>query len=205
MHLLRIARPACSFLLLVTILTGQQPSGSNAPNSVEPKLPVINYDACPGRSRKVPHWKIERKAPIYSSWNVRRVVIGTANAGDEVTVISGVTVTIKPDRVSVTRPIPDLSLKPGETFLRYDTFGEGDANIWSHGVWHKDIDMSRTTEKDGSGCGNTECNSMVIENGTRERWVQVKTRAGATAWMLDWKSTHDSFLDSGNFANLCAG
>jgi len=197
-----IARRVCSFLLLATLVTAQ---GLPASESAEPKLPVINYDACPGRNRKVPHWKIERQTPIYSSWDLRRVVIGTAKPGEEVTVLAGVTVTRKPDRVSVIRPIPDLSLKPGDTFLRYDTFGEGDANIWVHGVWHKDIDLSRTTEKDGAGCGNSECDSIVVENGIRERWVQVKTRAGATAWMIDWTFTGDTFSDSGNFAILCAG
>ena len=192
--------------MLATILAAQRPSASNSPKSAlaEPKLPVINYDACPGRNRNVDHWKIERKAPIYSSWNLGQVVIGTAKPGDEVTVIGGVTVTRKPDRVSVIRPIPDLSLKSGDTFLRYDTFGEGDANIWVHGVWHKDISMWRTIEKGGGGCG-ADCDSIVVENGIRERWVHVKTKAGTTAWMLDWKSTGDIFWESGNFDSLCAG
>ena len=208
MYLLRtIARRVCSFLLLAMILAAQRPSASNSAKSglAEPKLPVINHDACPGRNRKVPHWKIERNAPIYSSWNFRRVVIGTAKPGEEVTVIAGVTVTRKPDRVSVIRPIPALSLKPGDTFLRYDTFGEGDANVWVNGIWHKDINMWRTIEKDGAGCRTDDCDSIVVENGTRERWVQVRTKTGTTAWMLDWKSSGDSFSDSGNFANLCAG
>jgi hypothetical protein len=194
-------------LLFVTILTAQQASAPNSPKSesAEPNLPVINYDACPGKNRKVPRWKIKRKAPIYSSWNLRRVVTGTAKPGEEVTVLAGVTVTRKPDRVSVIRPMPDLSLKPGDTFLRYDTFGEGDANIWVNGIWHKDINMWRTTEKNGTGCGNSDCDSIVVANGMRERWVRVKSAAGAIGWMQGSKSTGDTFWDSGNFDSLCAG
>ena len=68
------------------------------------------------KNRVVPRWKIGRRAQVYSSWQNQRIVIGMLKAGEEVTVLAGVNVTRKPDKVSVVRPVPDLSLKPGDIF-----------------------------------------------------------------------------------------
>ena len=109
-------------LLLATIATAQQTPPARSTNSSfsEPKLPVIDYDACPGKGRVVPNWKIKRNSPAYSSWQDRRTQTGTLKAGDKVTVLAGVNVTRKPDRILVTRSFPDLGLEPGDIILRYE-------------------------------------------------------------------------------------
>jgi hypothetical protein len=197
------------FLLLATIATAQQtpPSTSTDSTIPEPKLPVIEYDACPGKGRIVPNWKISRNSPVYSSWQDQRTQTGTLKAGEKVTVFAGVNVIREPDRILVTRPFPDIYLKPGDIILRYGYLGEGFANIWAKGVGHKEYDLGRTTEKDGkAGCqAQDECNSKVIEEGIKERWVQVKTSDGHTGWVLASKVTRGTFWDGGNFDSLCAG
>lgn len=165
---------------------------------------MIDYDACPGKNRIVPGWKIEREAPIYSSWQDKRVLMGTLKAGEEVTVLAGLDVTRKPDKVSIIRSIPALSLKPGDIILRYGYGSEGFANFWVKGAWQKD-DYFGTTEKDGSGCRASECESVVMEDGIKESWVQVKTNTGAVGWTLVAKSSLGIHWFSGNFSNLCAG
>jgi hypothetical protein len=197
------------FLLLATIATSRQtPPGTSTDSTIsEPKLPVIEYDACPGKGRIVPNWKISRNSPVYSSWQDQRTQTGALKAGEKVTVLAGANVIREPDRILVTRPFPDIYLKPGDIVLRYGYLGEGVANVWAKGVWHKDFDLGRTTEKDGkAGClAQDECNSKVIEEGIKEQWVQVKTSGGHTGWELASKVTRAVFWDSGNFDSLCAG
>jgi hypothetical protein len=197
------------FLLLATIAMAQQTPPATSTNSSipEPKLPVIEYDACPGKGRIVPNWRIKRNSPVYSSWQGQRAQTGTLKRGEKVTVLAGVNVTQKPDRILVTRSFPDIGLEPGDFILRYEQLAEGEANMWANGVWHQAYDLSRTTSKDGrTGClAQDRCNSKVIEDGTMERWVQVKTSSGNSGWVLAFKVTSGVFWDSGNFDSLCAG
>jgi hypothetical protein len=197
------------FLLLATIATAQQTPPVTSTNSSisEPQLPVIEYDACPGKGRIVPNWKIKRNSPVYSSWQVRRTQTGTLKVGEKVTVLAGVNVTRKPDRILVTRSLSDIGLEPGDIILRYEQLAEGEANMWAKGVWHQAYDLSRTTSKDGkTGClAQDRCNSKVIEDGTMEQWVQVKTSSGQTGWVLVFKVTRGVFWTGGNFGSLCAG
>jgi len=188
------------------IATSQQAPPITSTNSrvSEPKLPVIEYDACPDKGRTVSDWKIGVESTLYSSWRAPRTQAGVLKA-QNVTVLSGVNVIREPDKILVTRPFPDLNLVPGDIILRYGYFGEGVANMWAKGVWHREYDLGRTTEKDAkSGCLSDECDSRVIEEGVKEHWVQIKTGTGVMGWMLADKITHGKFWDSGNFDSLCA-
>src|SRR5438874_2457503 len=195
------------FLFLTALAAAQQNPPVTAQLSVaEPKLPVIDDGACPGRSRIVSDWKIRRNSPMYSSWEDNRTQTGSLKPGEKVTVLAGINLTRRPDRILVTRSKPDLSLIPGDFILRYDTFAEGHANIWAKGEWHNDYDLWTALDTDGVGCGAKDaCDSKVVENGIKEWWVQVKTIMGRTGWLPNHKATRGIFWDSGNFDNLCAG
>lgn len=196
------------FLLLATTAAGQQIQPNTSANSgSQPKLPVIEYDTCLGKDRVHPDWKILAGSPVYSSWQPGRTQVGALRSGERVTVVGGAKITREPDRILVTKPFSDLDLKPGEIILRYAYFAEGEANIWAKGVWHQRYNLWTTTEKDGrSGClAQDACTSRVIEDGIHEMWVQVKTSAGLTGWVLDSKSTRGLFQDSGVFGQICAG
>src|SRR5580700_4735401 len=93
-----IAIRLCALLVLAALGTAQQPS---AP---EPKLPVIDYDACPGKGNPVPRVKIERDDQMYSSWQGKCIAVGPLKAGDEVTVLAGVHVFREPGRASIAQP-----------------------------------------------------------------------------------------------------
>ena len=143
---------------------------------------------------------------MYSSWEDNRSQTGSLKRGEKVTVLAGVNITRRPDRILVTGSMRDLSLIPGDVILRYDAFAEGHANIWAKGAWHENYDLWTAVETDGAGCWAKDvCNSKVIENGIKEWWVQVKTGTGQTGWVLSHTVTRGKIWGSGNFDNLCAG
>lgn len=194
-----IAIRLSAVLLLAAIATAQQ---SSAPGISEPKLPVANDNACPGKGHIVPNSKITQNSPMYSSWQDDRTRTAALEPGEDVTVVAGVQVIRQPDRMLVTQPIPDLHLKPGDIILRFNRLGEGAADIWASGTWHKNYDASFTTEKNGLGC-RRHCLGAVIEEGVREYWVQVKTSSGQMGWVLNFKVTRGELWDSSNFDDLC--
>jgi hypothetical protein len=199
-------RFAFTFLIAIFAAAQQLPSPARdkAPSTAaEPLLPVIDHDACPGRSRTVAHWKIKRHEKIYSTWEDKRVAIGALNPGEDVAVVAGVNVTRKPDRILVTQPIPALSLIPGDTILRYDYFAEGEANLWVKGVWFNHYNLPTVREKNGLGCGSN-CDSVVTEDGVKEWWVLVVTVRGEQGWARSSTVNVGTIWDSGNFDNLCA-
>jgi hypothetical protein len=194
------------FLLLATVATAQQSQPTRPTNSEisEPKLPVVEERPCPAKA--VVDWPIKRRSPVYSSWQDQRTQIGRLMAREKVTVLGGLSITRQPDRILVTKPKPDIDLKPGDIILRYQVLGEGDADIWAKDVWHRDYSLWTAIEKDGTGCGARDvCDSKVIEDGIKEIWVQVKTSTGLTGWVLAQKITRGVFWDSGVFGQLCAG
>jgi len=186
-------------LLLATLAAAQTNSDTS-----EPKLPVVEEQSCLVSGRT--NWPIASGSPIYSSWRPQRTQLGRLRAGEKVTVLGGITITRQPRKVAVTKPKPDIGVKPGDIILRYDIFGEGNANIWANGVWHKGYNLWTATETDGAGCRAVDaCDARVVENGIMERWVQVKTVTGITGWVLESKVTHGVYWDSHVFGQLCAG
>ena len=120
---------------------------------------------------------------MYSSWQEGRTELARLKAGEEVTGLTGVHVTLRPDRILVKTAIPNLALKPGDIVLRYMYLGEGFANIWANGVWHKSEDCTFITEKSGEGCLR-DCSAVVTEEGVKEWWVKIKTSDGQVGWVL---------------------
>ena len=194
-----------TFFLLTTLATAQQtsvskPAKSNIP---EPKPPVIDYNACPGKDRIVKHVKISHEDRIFSSWLDQRVSVGALKAGGEVTVLAGVNVIREPDRGLIKRTPNGTSLKPGDVVLRYGLHADGDSDFWSKEGWFTET-FEETVEK-GSSCGftNNECTIVITQNGVKEWWVQVKTETDLTGWILAWRSTGDKNRASENFDQLC--
>ncbi len=165
---------------------------------------MIDYKACPGEGRTVPHVKIERDDRIYSSWEDERVSAGALKAGDKVTVLAGVNVIREPDRALTRRPDADLSLKAGDEVFLYGFHSDGDYDAWARGIWFT-YSYENIAAK-GDSCGfadKSQCNLVIVKNGVKEWWVQVRTNTGITGWMLTFKFTGDKRWTSGNFGDLC--
>ena len=175
-------RNSAAFLLFLFVpfcCTAQTPP--NKPAAKEPPRPVVNENVCPGEGCSFRKWIVNRDSTIYSSWKDDRKPIGSLKKGQVVTGQTGVHITYAPDRIQVTKPIPDLQLQPGEIILRYMYEGEGYADIWVKAQWKKEYDCSFVTEKDGSGCSR-DCSAKVISEGKFVWWAQVKTAQGTVGW-----------------------
>ncbi|HXM22734.1 MAG TPA: hypothetical protein VN948_15865 [Terriglobales bacterium] len=201
-----VATRLLTFLLLATITIGQQaPASKSATSGIpEPELPVIDYNACPGKGRIVPRVRIRRNDRIYSSWQDKRALVGALKAGEEVTVLAGVNVIREPDRALVKQGITDSSLKLGDEVLGYGLHGDGYYDFWAKGVWF--LEYFEVIAGKGDMCGfadKSQCTIVITKNGVKEWWLEVKTSNGRTGWVLARKFTGDKFLDSGNFDELC--
>jgi len=194
-----------AFFLLAAFAAAQQmaPSKSAKSSVPEPKLPVIDYKACPGKDRIVPHVKIERDDKVHSSFQDNRVLVSTLKAGEEVTVLAGVNIIREPDRALVKQPDADLSLKAGDVVLLYGFHSDGNNDAWAKGIWFTYFYENIAGKGDSCGFADkSQCNLVIIKNGASEWWVQVKT-TGVTGWMLAFKFTGDKRWTSGNFGDLC--
>jgi hypothetical protein len=170
---------------MATLGFAQQAPIQTLPKSggaAEPSLPVIDYKACPFEGCTFRKWKVTKDSKMYSTWREGRTEVGRLKTGQEVTGVTGVHITRKPDRVVMKRAIADLGLKPGDVVLRYMYLGEGYYNTWFNGGWHKSEDCSFIAEKSAGDCG--DCLAIVTEEGDKEWWVEVKTSEGKAGWVL---------------------
>jgi hypothetical protein len=172
-------------LLLLRMSAAQQPTIASPENKElkvhEPTLPVIYEKACPFEGCTFRNWTVKTESTMYSSWHDKRSAVATLKAGEKVIGLTGVLVTRRPDRFLVKLPIPYLSLKVGDVILQYAEWGEGTADLWANEVWYKSFDWGQTEQ------GNlilSDDNVTLVEHGSREWWVQVKTISGKVGWVL---------------------
>jgi hypothetical protein len=171
------------FVVLFLVASAFAQQSSSVRTSAEPTLPVIDFNACPFEGCTFGKWKVKKASTMFSTWKDARTEIAILKPGDDVTGITGVHITRKPDRILVKQAIPELSLKPGNIVLRYMYLGEGFANLWFSGAWHKQQDGTFITEKNGGGCLR-DCPAIVTEEGVKEWWVKIKTTDGKVGWVL---------------------
>jgi hypothetical protein len=147
----------------------------------EPALPVIDVNACPFEGCRFGKWLVIKKTVVYDTWKQNRKIQGTLDTGATVTALTGVHITLQPDRIRVTKAIAELGVQPGDIILRSMYIGEGFADIWVKGRWVKEYDCSFVTEPDDSGCARN-CSARVITVGRKEWWVSVRDAKGVTGW-----------------------
>lgn len=166
--------------LALSMLTEGQSSPMKAATP-EPRIPVIDYGACPFEGCTFEKWLVTRDDTLLSTWKNGGKPITTVHKGEVVVGLTGVHVTYEPDRIQVTESIPELHLQSGDIILRYMYHGEGFADFWAKGQWKKDQQWDFITEEDHSGCLR-DCSAKVIEGGRKVWWVRVKTSKGSIGW-----------------------
>lgn len=197
--------------MLAALAAAQSSSLSSIP---EPKLPVVERDACP--RAVVFHVKLEKDVRMYSSWQEKRALVGTLKAGDKVTVLAGINIIREPDRAVVTHPLVHTvvtqllvqappSLKPGDVILRYGLNKYDYWNLWGKGAWFTEY-IDQVVEKSASCDFPDEraCYVKIIEYGLKEWWLQVKTRSGRTGWVLATEYRGINDLGYTAFDGVCA-
>ena len=210
-QLVRIIR-LIAILLLASLAAGQQNESATSSSIPEPKLPVIDYDACPGRSNPIPNVKLVNDGLIYASPDKGKLV-AKLNAGEEVTVLAGANVTRQPDRAVIKYVSPDDAsqrpLKVGDIALGYGWHVDGNMLFWAKGVWFQE-DIETVAEKGGCGFGSFGpggCTVDIVKDGVIEWWVQIKTSNGVTGWVLAVRYNDDNrwYRWNGNFHDLLQG
>ncbi|HZQ20240.1 MAG TPA: hypothetical protein VFA90_16110 [Terriglobales bacterium] len=205
-------RMVCSIAILfvISLATAQQNSSPKSPNISEPKLPVIDYDACPGKTDPIPDVKLVNDSIIYSSPGGGKVV-GRLSAGEKVTVLAGANVTRQPDTAVVKYVRPDDTswpqLKIGDIVSGYGWHVDGNMVFWAKGVrFEEDIEGIAEKGECGftSGFGPGGCTIDIVKDGVIEWWVQVKTGNGAIGWALAVSYNDDSrwYRWQGNFYDV---
>jgi hypothetical protein len=174
------------WLGVCSLVSAQAPG--NKSSTAEPALPVINYRACPFEGCMFRKWIALKDVTLYSNWKEDRKTVTTVKAAEVVTGVTGVHITYEPDRIQVLQPLSELGLQPGDILLRYMYRGEGFADVWTKGQWHRTFNCSFITEKNSTGC-RFDCAAKVISEGRKEWWVQVKTSQG----VLGWTKSEDQF------------
>jgi len=190
-------------VLLAALAAGQQTPVPKAakPRAQEPALPVVDYDACPFEGCIFRQWTVTKTSTLYDTWRNNRKVIGRMTSGEEVEGLTGVHITRRPEKFLVKKAIPFFSLKAGDTVLQYQEFGEGYADLWANGVWHKDFDWSQTQDGEPTLTDGgftlplvfTDENITLIRRGVKEWWVQIRRADGKTGWAMS---------DGNNFAHM---
>jgi hypothetical protein len=188
-----------SLLIATAPASAQESNVDRAHDTKEPKLPVIDENACPFEGCTFGAWTVTKESILYSTWQEGRHQIGKLEADAKVTGLTGVHITRKPDRILVKKAIADLSVAPGDIILRYMYIGEGFANIWTKGAWHKEYDCTFVSERSGEGCLR-DCAAVVVDDGVKEWWVEVKTGDGKIGWVLQ----ADNFAGMDSLARLKA-
>src|SRR5579864_4051618 len=90
----------CLALLFATIFSARQNGPAAAPtDGTEPKLPVIDENACPFEGCTFREWTVMKDSTLYSTWQDTRTETGKLKARDKVTGLTGVHITRKPDRI----------------------------------------------------------------------------------------------------------
>jgi hypothetical protein len=199
-----------AILLAASFAVGQQKGSATSSDIPEPKLPVIDYDACPGKGQPIPDVKLVKGDLIYSSPNKGKL-IGRLSAGEKVTVVAGANVILQPDRAVIKYASHDDTrwppLKVGDIVLGYGWQVEGNMVFWAKGVRFQES-VEAVAEKGvcgfTSGFGPDGCAIDIVKDGVIEWWVQVKTTSGVSGWVLAVKYNDNNrwYRWYGNFYEL---
>lgn len=199
-----------AILLAASFVMAQRNDSPSSSYIPEPKLPVIDYDACPGKSDPILNVKLVKDDQIYSSPDKGKF-IAKLSSGEKVTVLAGANVIRQPDRAVIRYVSPDNPswppLKSGDAILSYGWHVDGNVVFWAKGVRFEEfIDAVAEKGKCGftSGFGPGGCTIDIVKDGAIEWWVQVKTSNGVSGWVLAVRYNDDNrwYGWNGNFYDV---
>ena len=152
-----------------------------------PPVPFEDAGACPFEGCAYREWTAKAVVNVRAERRRDAPVSFTLRAGEKVTALTGVVVTLKPGRVEFQQPKilssspKPIRIEPGQTLYLLTYLGEGFTKAWFNGALY--------TEVDGTSFLNALCDSQpdrcagrVVERSQTEWWVNVRTRAGRLGW-----------------------
>jgi hypothetical protein len=201
-----------AFLIIATLVAASQNSGPKSSKSpvAEPKLPVIDFDACgsPNHSiysgEPVPY-KLEADDRLYSSWQDSRTFVRSLARGTEVTTVGAVNIIREPDRGIITGEV-DESPQPlhrGDEVLGYGLHSDSSISFWSKGIAFTEYDENIAFKGSCGFADKTQCHINITKPGVQEWWKQLKTSDGVKGWILGRNQSGDTVSYGPNAGYAC--
>ena len=161
--------------------------GINAQAPVTPPVPFEDIGACPFEGCVYRDWTARAPVQVLAARSSDASAAFQVRAGEHVTAVTGVVVTVRAGRVQfdvpqrLTTSAGVLEVLPGQTLYLLTYQGEGFTTAWFKGTVYRDVDtssfMNGVCEK-----APTRCSGRVLEQSRTEWWVQVRNKAGQTGW-----------------------
>jgi len=201
-----------TFLLFATLVAASQnsrPKSSKSPVA-EPKLPVIDFDACGSHNpsiysgEPVPY-KLQADDRLYSSWQDSRTFVRSLARGTEVTTVGAVNIIREPDRGTITGEI-DESLRPlvrGDEVLGYGLHSDSFISFWGKGISFTEYYENIAFKGSCGFADKTQCHINITKPGVQEWWMQLKISDGVTGWILGLKQSGDKVSYGPNAGYAC--
>jgi hypothetical protein len=186
---MRKAVLALASVTVIIPLFCQEVTGESKAIAV-PSLPYLDWNACPFEGCTYREWTARKPIVVYDTWNKKRKPVGRLAAGDKVTGVTGVVITIRPGRIRMDRDLPQDGLRRGDAVLVYTNVGEGYAKVWFKGRFYPEFDIT-FARTDGPPCNESSCSGTYVDMGIKTWWAQVKLPSGRTGWVNMDKAAFD--------------
>jgi hypothetical protein len=154
---------------------------------VAPPVPFEDVGACPFEGCVYREWTAKRAIVIRTDRRPDAPVGFRLKAGEKVTAVTGVVVTVKPGRVQFREPSTlrasngNIHIRPGQTLYLLTYQGEGFTKAWFNGRLYRDVDtvefLNGVCDRDPNRCAGT-----LIEKSQTEWWIQIRTQSGKVGW-----------------------
>jgi hypothetical protein len=175
-----------AFLISMLAASMVSTSQTRAPPA-SPPVPFEDLGACPFEGCVYREWTARSLVAVRTERRRGATVMFRLRAGEKVSAITGVVITLKAGRVqfreartlsSSPRPI---HIEPGQTLYLLTYQGEGFTKAWFNGELYRDVD---TADFFNGVCDvqPSRCAGKIIDKSQTEWWVQVRNRLGAVGW-----------------------
>lgn len=144
-----------------------------------PKLPRLDWGACPFACCQLGKWTATKNVTVFSDWKKGRRAVGHTGRGEVVTAITGVNITFEPGRIRVLKSFPEYGIKRGDVLPTYTYRGEGYIDFWWKGKMHSD-------QIENKECGREDVDepTCTLSHGKKEWWVRIKRANGTSGWVF---------------------
>ena len=156
-----------------------QPSG--------PPVPFEDVGACPFEGCVYREWTARAEVRVRAGRRAGAPVVFQLRAGERVTALTGVVVTVRAGQVRFDAPQRlatsggPIDVSPQQTLYLLTYQGEGFIKVWFDGKVYEDVDATGFL---GDACegANHRCSGRVVVPSRTEWWVQIRNKAGQVGW-----------------------
>lgn len=174
-------------VLLAVAISGAVLSGSQSTEADAPPTPFEDVGACPFEGCVYRDWIANSTVDVRRERQTTAPVAYRVVAGEKVTALTGVVVTLEAGRVQFREPQEiatsdgPINIVPGQTLFLLTYQGEGFTKAWFDGRLYRSV---ATVSFQNYVCDVTpgRCTGRVIQDSQTVWWVQIRNAGGALGW-----------------------